>query len=107
MEVLADGCADRFVHCLSNMPDQQAAALVAFESLGQRTSYLGRALDPELSLEACTRTNNGAQRAHEKLLELPGAAEAHPLFQEGCPDSQLTLKRYRQAQARLSMKREG
>ena len=35
--------------------------LIAVESLGQRTSYLERALDPGLSLEACRRADNGAQ----------------------------------------------
>ena len=40
MEVVRDGGADRLARCLANMPDKQAAALIAIESLGQRTSYL-------------------------------------------------------------------
>lgn len=39
--------------CLANTADKQAAALVAIEPLGRRTTYcLGRALDTRLSLEA-------------------------------------------------------
>ena len=40
MEVVRDEGADRLARCLANMPDKQAAALIAIESLGQRTSYL-------------------------------------------------------------------
>ena len=74
MEIVRDGAADSFVRCLASMPDKQAATLIAIESLGQRTSYLERALDTGLSLEACRRADNGAQWAYEKILELPGAA---------------------------------
>ena len=102
MGVVRDGGADHLARCLANMPDKQAAALIAIESLGQRTSYLERALGTRLSLEACTRADNGAQWAHEKILELPGAEEAPSFFQEGCPVDQLTLNRRQQAQARLS-----
>ena len=70
------GGADRLARCLANMPDKQAAALIAIESLGQRSSYLERALDTRLSLEACRRADNGAQWAYERILELPGAEEA-------------------------------
>ena len=61
MEVLRDRGADRLARCLVNMPDKQAAALIAIDSLGQRTSYLERALDTRLSLDACRRADNGAQ----------------------------------------------
>ena len=57
------------------MPDKQAAALKAIESLGQRTSYLERALDTGLSLEACRKADSGAQWAYRNIPELPGAAE--------------------------------
>ena len=39
---------------------------------------------------------------YEKILGIPGAVGAQPYFQEGCPDSHLTLKHHQQAQARLS-----
>ena len=61
MEVLRDGGVDRLALCIANMSDKQAAALIAVEFLGQRTSYLERALDVVLSLEACRRADNGAQ----------------------------------------------
>ena len=83
------------------MPDMQAAALIVIESLGQ-TSHLERALDTGLSLEACRRADNRAQWAYEKILELPGAAEAKPFFQEGCPDNWLSLQPHQQPQARVS-----
>ena len=83
MEVLRHGDADRLARCLANMPDKQAVALITVDSLGQRTSYLERALYPGLSLEACQRADNGAQWAYEKILELPGAAEAKPFSRRG------------------------
>ena len=98
MEVVRDGGADHLARCLANMHDKQAAALITVESLRQRTSYFERALDPGLSLDACKRADNGAPWAYEKILELPGAAEAQSFFQEGCPDSRLTLKPYQQTQ---------
>ena len=89
------------------MTDNQAAALIAIESLGQRTSYLERALDTGLFLEACRSADIGEQWAYENMLQLPGAAEAQSFFQEGSPDNQLTLNPHQQAQARLPLEREG
>ena len=68
LEAVRDGVADHLSCCLANMPDKQAATLIAIESLGQRTSYLltERALDTGLSIEACRRADNGAQWAYEK-----------------------------------------
>ena len=51
MGVVRDGGADRLARCLANMPDKQAAALIAIESLGQRTSDVESALDTRLSHE--------------------------------------------------------
>ena len=65
-EVVKDGGADRLARCLANMSDKQAAALIANDSQRQRTSYLERALDTGLSIEACRRADNGAQWAYEK-----------------------------------------
>ena len=107
MKVLRGGSADCLARCLANMPDKQAAVPIAMEYLGQRTSYLERDLDPGPSFEACRRADIGAQWAYEKIFELPGAAEAQPLFQEGCPDSQPPIKPYQLAQARLLREREG
>ena len=42
VEVVRDGGAGRLVHCFANMPEKQAAALIAIEYLEQRTSYLER-----------------------------------------------------------------
>ena len=66
MEVVRGGGADHLARCLANIPDKQAAALITVESLGLRTSYLERALDPRLSLEACKKGDNGAQWAYKK-----------------------------------------
>ena len=51
-EIIEEGGTDYLARCLANMPDQQAVALIVTESLGQKTGYLERALDTELSLEA-------------------------------------------------------
>ena len=61
MEIMEDGGADRLARFLSDMPDKQAVALITIESRGQRASYLERARDTGLSLEACKRADNGAQ----------------------------------------------
>ena len=102
LEVVRDGGADRYGRCLAFMPDTQAAVLIAIESLGQRTSYLERALDTGLSLEACRRADNGVHWAYGRILERPGATVAQPFFQEGFPGNQLTSTPHQQAQARLS-----
>ena len=61
MGVLKDGGVDRHARCLPRMPDKQVAALIAIESLEKRTSYPEKAMDTELSLQACRRENNGPQ----------------------------------------------
>ena len=89
---MKDGGADHLARSLGNMPDKQAAALIAIEFFGQRTSYLDRALETGLSLEAYMMVENRAPWAFKKTLKLPGAAEAHSFFQEGCQDNRLTLQ---------------
>ena len=84
-EVVRDGGADHLARCLANLPDKQAASLITVESLGQRMSYLEKARDPGLSLEACKRADSAAQCAYEKILELPGATEIQPFFPGGVP----------------------
>ena len=42
---LKDRGADYLARCLADMPERQAAALIAIESFRQRTSYLERALE--------------------------------------------------------------
>ena len=84
------------------MPDKQAVALNVVESLGQKTGYLERVLDTELSLKGCTRADTGAKWTYENIVELPGAAEAQSFSQEGCPDERRAIQPHLQAQARLS-----
>ena len=68
MAVVRDGGANCLTRCLANMPDKQAVALIAIESLGQRASYLEKALDTGLSLEACKmgrqRGTVGVRKTH-------------------------------------------
>ena len=45
LEVVRDWGVERLVRFLANVPNKQAAALLAIETLGQRTSCLDRALD--------------------------------------------------------------
>ena len=75
IEVVRDGRADRLARCLDIMPDKQVAVLIATALLGQRASYMERALDTGLSLEACRKADSGAQWAYRNIPELPGAAE--------------------------------
>ena len=83
------------------MPDKQATALIAIESLGQKTDDLERALDTGLSLEACRMADHGAQWAHKEFFNPPGVGEANPFFQARRPGNQLTLNPRQQDQARL------
>ena len=101
-ETVKERGTDHLARCLDNKSDKQAEALIVMEPLGQKTGYLERALDTELSLEACKWADNGAQWACEKIRALPGAAEAQSFCQGGCPDGQLTLQPHQQAQAHLS-----
>lgn len=103
-EVVKDGDADHLARCLVNMPDREAAAFIAIESIEQRTGYLERVPDTGLSLEARRREEKRAQWAYENILELPGAAAAaRSFFQKRCPDHRLTLKPYQQTQARRAV----
>lgn len=84
-----DGGADRLacVLPLADVPDKQAAALVAIESRGQMFCYPERALDTQSSLETCRRADNGSQWwAYEKILEIPGETEAQSFFEQGRRD---------------------
>ena len=89
------------------MTRKQAVALFDIESLWQRTSYVERALDDGLSLEACRRAETGAQWAYVHILEIPRAAEAQSFPQGGCPGNELTLNPHKQAQTRLFADAEG
>ena len=62
LTVLRDGGAERLARCLADMPEKQTAALIAIKSLGQRTRYLGRALDTGLSLHAEGQTTGAMGR---------------------------------------------
>ena len=42
LEIVRDGGADRLSCCFANVPDKQAAALIAIKSLGQRASPRSR-----------------------------------------------------------------
>ena len=102
MEIVRNGRAEQLARMLSRMPDKQSTSLIATGSMVQRTSYLERVMDPELSLAACQETDGNALWMLEKLLDLPGAAEESPFFADGCPTNMLTLQPYQQAQASLS-----
>ncbi len=102
MEVVKTGGAENLAKMLASMPDRQVAHLVATFSLTQRTAYVERGLDSQLSIEACTRLDNACQWAFEKGLELEGTAEEEAFFENGCPSSSLKLKPHQKAQAQLS-----
>ena len=81
-EVVKNGGSDHLAWSRQHA-EHASAGLIAIESFGQRTSCLERAPDTGLSLEACSRADNGAQWVYEKILELPGAAEEHSFFRRG------------------------
>ena len=91
-EMVKEGGTDHLARYLANMPNQQAATLIVTESLGQNIGYLERALDTKLPLEARRRADSGAQGAHKKIVELPGAAKAQSFFEDGFPDDRLALQ---------------
>ena len=66
-ETVKERGTDHLARCLDNKSDKQAEALIVMEPLGQKTGYLERVLDTELSLEECRRADNGAQWAYEKI----------------------------------------
>ena len=76
MGVGKKGCADRLARCLANMPHKQAVVLIAIEPLVQRTSYLERAPDTGLSIDAYMQEGRQQGAVDDKIIELPGATEA-------------------------------
>ena len=101
MEIIRNGGPEQLPRMLSRMPDKQSANLIATGSMVQRTPYLARVMDPELSLAACKKADSNALWMLEKLLDLPGAAEESSFFADGCPTNMLTLQPHQQAQASL------
>ena len=101
-EIVRHGGAEQLARLLSRMPDKQSANLIATGSMVQRTSYLERVMEPELSLAACPKADGNALWMLEKLLDLPGAAEESSFFADGGPTNMLTLQPHQQAQASLS-----
>ena len=87
---------------LPHMPDKQSTNLVATGSMVQRTAYIERVMDPELSLPVCKKAYNSAVWMLEKLLDLSGTAEESPFFEDGCPTSQLMFLPHQRAQVTLS-----
>lgn len=67
------GRKNRVAGCLAIVPDKQRVALIAIESLGQRTCHLKKALDMGLSVEALRMANDGVPtmayvKIHQMLL---------------------------------------
>ena len=85
MEVVRGGGADHPSRCLANMPDDQAASLIAIESLGQGTSYLETPLDAELSLEACEKGKQRGACGRTKISWSHPERWKHSRFPGGMP----------------------
>ena len=73
----------------------------------QRTAYIERVMDPELSMPACQKEDNSAMWILETLLDLSGKAEESSFFEDGCPTSQLMLLPHQRAQASPSTEAGG
>jgi len=102
MDVVTEGGAIKLAKMLARMPDRQVAHLVSTFSLAQKTAYIERGLDSQLSLEACTKLDNACQWAFEEGLELEGTAEEGAFFENGCPSRSLKMQPHQKAQAQLS-----
>ena len=102
MEIVRNGGTEQLARISSRMPDKQSANLIAAVSMLQRTSYLERVMEPELSLATCKKADGNALWMLEKLLDFPGAAEESSFFADGCPTNVLTLQPHQQAQSSLS-----
>ena len=74
-EIVQNGGEEQLARMLPRMPDKQAANLMATGSMVQRTSYIERVMDPELSLPACLKIDGNAMWMLEKLHDLPGAQQ--------------------------------
>ena len=85
IEIVRNGGAEQLARMLSHKPNKQSTNLIATSSMVQRTSYLERVMDPELSLAACQKADGNALWMLKKLLDLPGAAEESSYFADGCP----------------------
>ena len=79
LEIVRDGGAEQLAHILPRIPDKQLVNLIATSSMVQRTSYIARVMDPELSLHACLLADVSAMWMLERLLDLPGTADESPL----------------------------
>ena len=74
MEIVENGGAEQLARMLPRMPDKQSANLIATGSMVQRTAYVERVMDPELSLPACQKADNSSMWMLKNLLHLPGTA---------------------------------
>lgn len=97
------GGAGQLACRLTGMPENQAAALFAIESLGQKTSCHEHFLDTGLSLETSREVENRVPWAYDGIKQLPGSVEAQYVFQEERRGDRLTL----QAQTHLSTEAGG
>ena len=74
MEIVENGGAEQLVRMPPHMPVKQSANLIATGSMEQRTVYIERVMDPELSLPACQKEDNSTMWMLENLLDISGAA---------------------------------
>ena len=74
MEIVENGGVEQLARMLLHMPYKQSANLIATGSMEQRTVYIERVMDPELSLPACQKEDNSTMWMLENLLDISGAA---------------------------------
>ena len=60
MQIVKNGRAEQLARMLPHMPDKQSANLIAAGSMLQRTAYIERVMDPELSRPACQKADKSA-----------------------------------------------
>ena len=60
MDIVEKDGAEQLARMLLCMPDKQPANQIGTGSMVQRTAYIERVMDPELSLPACQKADNSA-----------------------------------------------
>lgn len=103
MKVITDRGAEKLARMLPQMSDKQVAFLITSLSLTQRSAYIERGIDSELTKDACQRLDNMVLWVLEAGMGLADTEDEEDFFQEGCQPTNFKLRPYQQAQARLSM----
>lgn len=103
IKVIRDRGAEKLARMLPRMSDRHVAFLIISSSLTERSVYIERGIDSELTKDACQRLDNMVMWILEAEMGLTDDTEdEEEFFREGCQPTNFKLRPYQQAQARLS-----